>query len=161
MRVQARTLCNGITGFRGLLVLLLLLDTGGRCHLGKGRGAVGCHSCREDKRLSLPRACSLAISRAEPLLHGLFLLQPLLACSMGTPNHRSAHYPRVPRAQLSRDAFRSPSRLMQMASRSFWFCSLRPSAPRAKASPLELPAIRPVSGVDKVSIKFLQQPTRM
>ena len=67
----------------------------------------------------------------------------------------------LPRAQLSRAAFRSPSRLMQIASRSFWFCSLMPSAPKMKASPLELPAIRPVRGVDKVSIKFFQQPIRI
>lgn len=67
----------------------------------------------------------------------------------------------LPRAQLSRAALLSPSRLTQMESFSFWFCSLAPSAPKMKASPLELPAMRPVSGVDKVSIKFFQQPIKM
>lgn len=67
----------------------------------------------------------------------------------------------VPRAQLSRAALLSPSRLTQMESFSFWFCSLAPSAPKMNASPLELPAMRPVSGVDKVSIKFFQQPIKM
>lgn len=66
----------------------------------------------------------------------------------------------IPKAQLSRAAFLSPSRLMQMASFSFWFCSLTPSAPRMNANPLELPAMRPVKGVDKVSIKFFQQPIK-
>lgn len=67
----------------------------------------------------------------------------------------------LPRAQLSRAALLSPSRLTQMESFSFWFCSLAPSAPKMKASPLELPAMRPVRGVDKVSIKFFQQPIKM
>lgn len=79
------------------------------------------------------------------------------------PNLRVCHaIPRaaVPRAQLSRAALLSPSRLTQMESFSFWFCSLAPSAPKMKASPLELPAMRPVRGVDKVSIKFFQQPIK-
>lgn len=67
----------------------------------------------------------------------------------------------LPRAQLSRAALLSPSRLTQIESFSFWFCSLAPSAPKMKARPLELPAMRPVSGVDKVSIKFFQQPIKM
>lgn len=67
----------------------------------------------------------------------------------------------LPRAQLSAAALRRPSRLRQMVSLSLWVCSLTPSAPRIKARPLELPAMRPVSGMDSVSIRFFQQPVRI
>lgn len=67
----------------------------------------------------------------------------------------------LPRAQLSAAALRRPSRLRQMVSLSLWVCSLTPSAPRIKARPLELPAMRPVSGMDRVSIRFFQQPVRI
>lgn len=48
-----------------------------------------------------------------------------------------------------------------MASLSRWPCSLVPSAPRMKARPLELPAMRPVSGADSTSIRFFHTPVRM
>ena len=48
-----------------------------------------------------------------------------------------------------------------MVSLSLWLCSLIPSAPRMKARPLELPAMRPVSGVDSTSIRFFHTPVRM
>lgn len=67
----------------------------------------------------------------------------------------------TPRAQLSAAALRRPSKLRQMVSLSLWLCSLTPSAPRMKARPLELPAMRPVSGVDRTSIRFFQTPVRM
>lgn len=67
----------------------------------------------------------------------------------------------LPRAQLSAAALRRPSRLRQIVSLSLWVCSLTPSAPRIKARPRELPAMRPVSGMDSVSIRFFQQPVRI
>lgn len=66
-----------------------------------------------------------------------------------------------PKAQLSAAALRRPSKLRQMVSLSRWLCSLTPSAPRMKARPLELPAMRPVSGVDSTSIRFFHTPVRM
>lgn len=48
-----------------------------------------------------------------------------------------------------------------MVSLSLWLCSLTPSAPRMNARPLELPAMRPVSGVDSTSIRFFHTPVRM
>ena len=49
----AVTLCYGITGLLDFLFLFFFLDTGGRCHLGKGRGAVSCNSFGEKKQLPL------------------------------------------------------------------------------------------------------------
>lgn len=66
-----------------------------------------------------------------------------------------------PRAQLSAAALRRPSKLRQMVSLSLWLCSFTPSAPRMKARPLELPAMRPVRGVDSTSIRFFHTPVRM
>lgn len=48
-----------------------------------------------------------------------------------------------------------------MASLSLWPCSLVPSAPSMNARPLELPTMRPVSGVDSTSIRFFHTPVRM
>ena len=48
-----------------------------------------------------------------------------------------------------------------MVSLSLWLCSLTPSAPRMKARPLELPAMRPVCGVDSTSTRFFHTPVRM
>lgn len=56
---------------------------------------------------------------------------------------------------------RRPSRLRHMASLSLWLCSLVPSVPRIKDRPLELPSMRPVSGVDRMSIRFFHTPVRM
>lgn len=66
-----------------------------------------------------------------------------------------------PKVQLSAAALRSPSRLRQMVSLSLWLCSLVPSAPKMNARPLELPTMRPVSGVDSTSIRFFHTPVRM
>lgn len=67
----------------------------------------------------------------------------------------------LPNVQLRAAALRRPSRLKQMASLSLWLCSLVPSAPRMNARPLELPTIRPVSGVESTSIRFFHTPVRM